>query len=188
MLTTELLTSLAAGDITFNEFATKTHGDFTALATSVANRWGKLPLTLQLDDLRQEMLLSVHISLPDHNPARGGIRKFIVFCACSAARKELYRHVQSKRRDGHSVFKDVQEPVQEAALLAHQLLGLLPIGDRQYRIIQSLARTDSFADTAEELLADPLTRSMFITPQPKAARLSVLRTARKLAQRAQAIA
>lgn len=189
MLTTRLLQALADERITFEAFAAKTRGDFMALAMNILRRHRRLPPALELDDLIQEMFLAVHASLPEFDANLGDLKKFIVFRACSAVRKELHRNTQSKKRDASMPWSaDVQLPDQEDSHLAHQLLETLPIGDRQTRIIRSLARTGSLDDTTQELLAHPTTRKMFTNPRPGAARYSVYRTARKLAHRAQAIA
>ncbi len=188
MLTTELLTALADESITFGEFADQTKGDFIALATTIARKWGKLPPALQVEDLAQEMLLAVYTILPDFDPARSSIRKYVVFGMCTAARRELHRHTRSKQRDERTTFMEVQQPTQEESHMAHYLLAALPNGDRQRAIINSLARTGSLDLTTDELLADPSTRGLFHDTDPKPARYSVHRTARVLAQRAQATA
>jgi len=198
MITTKLLNDLHDGCITFGAFAAKTRGDFAALATNVARRWGKLPPMLQLEDLEQEMLLAVHVGMSEFDPDRGGIRMYIVNRVCNAARTELHRATQSKKRDDHGGLRLFPESRlrsdQEESRFVRQLLVILPNGERQTSIIQSLARTGDLGDTTTELLAHPLTRQMFAEPKTshypnfKRARRSVYLTARKLAQRAQAIA
>ena len=188
MLTTELLTALADERITFGDFAGQTKGDFTAMATTVARKWGTLPPALQVEDLAQEMLLAVYTTLPSFDKARSDIRSYVIFSMCTAARRELHRHTTSKRRDERTTFMEVQQPHQEESQLAHQLLSSLPEGDRQRAIINSLSRTGSLDLTTAELLADPTTRVLFHDTDPKPARYSVYRTARVLAQRAQATA
>lgn len=190
MLTTELLTELAEGDITFGEFTRTTSGDFTAMATHLARRWGTLPPALQVQDLTQEMLLAVHLQLPNYNPAKGrSLRDFIVWMAYCAARKCCTAAAVSKKRDETGpLYVDVQRSTQEDIRLARELCELLPNDDRQRVIIESLVRTGSLDVTTDELLASEATRCMFINPNPIRARHSVYRTALKLALRAQATA
>ncbi len=188
MLTTELLTALAEGRITFGDFAEQTKGDFIAIATTMARKWGTLPPALQVEDLAQEMLLAVYTSIPKHDPERQGIRKYIVFSIWTAARRELHRHTQSKSRDERTTFQEVQQPSQEESHMAHYLLGALPNGDRQRAIIDSLSRTGDLDLTTDELLADPTTRALFKNTNFDPARYSVYRTAHVLARRAHATA
>lgn len=196
MLTTELLTQLAEGQISFNAFAEEVHADLTRLAQHIATKWG--PTAVHVEDLVQEMLIAVYTQLPKFSAARGDIREFIVFRACIAARRELKR--DSKHHTalvlfsapeladivGSGALESSEELRQEAIRLARELIDLLPFDDRQRAIMGSLARTGSLDLSTEELLAHPDTRTMFANPDPKRARHSVYRTALKLAQRAEA--
>jgi len=190
MLTDKLLTDVAEGRVTFDAFARQTSGDFAALAAHFARKYrGDLPGGMQLDDLVQEMLLSVHIHLQTFDPTKGSIAQHIVHRACCAARKAIGRCSRSQELDDRmQLDADVQVPIQEDVYLAQERRDTLPCDARQRAIVQSLFETGSFDLTTESLLAHPDTCSMFATPDPVRARHSVYRTARKLAQRAQATA
>ncbi len=186
MLTADQLIDLSEKRLTFTEFARQARGDFTALAAHIAKRWGVLPPAVQVDDLVQEMLLSVYRELPRYT-GRTKLREHIVFRACRAARRELRRNAGSKSRDDTAhITTDVQEPCQEEVQLMSELLTLLPNDTRQRTIMHSLARTGSLDLTTAELLAHPDTRTMFATTDHKRAKHSLYRTVRKLAQRADA--
>lgn len=188
MITNELLTALAEGRLTFGQFERQTRGDFQAMATGMARKWGALPDTLQVEDLVQVMLLAVHLTVPNHDAKLGEIAPYVVHRAYCAARKELNRcHNSEDRDDRMGVSDDVQPPIQEHVHLARERCAQLPCDDRQRTILESLIRTGSFDLTTTELLSHADTRSMFNTPDPVRARHSVYRTAIKLARRAQAI-
>ncbi len=198
MLTTALLTALRDERIDFGEFSRRTADDFRAIAHMVAKDWGTLPPAVEVQDLQQEMLLAVYTGVQDFKTGRGDMRRFIVWRACSAARKMLHRQAQSKNRDGVSAT-EVQHPVQEAVYLAQQRIEMLPNGERQAVIINSLVHTGSVDETTNELLIDFDTQRLFmpsirrritkVSQQGRQqARYSVLRTARKLARRAQTTA
>ena len=200
MLTTQLLTALRDERIDFGEFIRETQGDFLAMATKIARDWGTLPPAIEVQDLQQDMLLAVHTGLRDFETDRAyDLRAFIVWRVCSVARKELQRQAKLKNCDNRCTQLDVQQPVQEAMHLAHQRVAMLPIGDRQAAIINSLVRTGSVDRTANDLLIDFDTQRLFMPRIRRRvkqvsqhgrqqARYAVLRTARKLAHRAQTTA
>lgn len=159
------------------------------MATSVARKWGMMPICVSVDDLVQEMLLAVHTQLPNHDPKLKDIKSYIVWHACIAARKHLHMCTAHQGRDEKMVLlEDTQRPVQEDVHVMRQRCATLPIGIRQHNIINSLSRTGSLHNTAAALLADPLTSEMFSTTNLDRAKHSVYRTAVKLAQRAQSVA
>lgn len=200
-LTTDILWELKRGSIGFAEFDRQCRGDFTALATRVAASWGQLPPAVQLEDLVQVMMLAVATGLDIYDPRRSGFKPFMVYRACTAARQELRLASTSKDRDDlMPPVCDVQPAVQDDDLdetrAVEYALATLPVGDRQVAVINSLARTQSLDATTDELLADPVTRSLFIKSRRpvkvvsestrKRTRHSVYRSALKMAHRAQA--
>lgn len=186
MLTTEQLTALARGQLSFNDFAAQARGDFTRLAQYVAKGWRAVPTALDDDDLVQEMLLAVYQQLPRFEEGTGCIREFVVFRACAAARRALKSNMLHRQLERGWVTEDVQEPYQEARWLARELAELVPFDERQRTIVESLAATGSLDVTTQQLLAHPDTAAMFANHDHTRARHSVYRTARKLAERAQA--
>ena len=189
MITTQLLTDLATGTITFNHFARETASDFHRLAQHILTKWGGGSI-VDADDLAQEMLLVAHQVVPSHSPARGPIKKYVLFHVCKAAKRELKR--QSLRQDtpvfGEALesFCEAQEPRQEAIRLARELTELVPASPLQRAVMSSLAATGSLDITAQDLLSHPDTAVMF-KGGPSTARQTVYNSARWMARRSRSM-
>lgn len=85
----ELLEELQRGDITFDAFYRQTEGAWRAMATTQFKRMGwRLQGSADLDDVFQEMVMSVPQSLKDYDESRSGmgLKRFVVWRAFTAAK------------------------------------------------------------------------------------------------------
>ena len=201
MLTNKQLHELADGSLTFDVFVTQAQDDIAGLAGRIVKRWTHLPSAMDMDDLTQVMLMTVHTNIGKHNPRLGSIRNFIVAQCCYAVRKEIARQMVIQNREATSYDRgdNVQVSDQEDTRLAREMCELLPRDERQRHIMTALVRTCSLDDTVAVLLAQPATFRMFAprarrpVTKPSSGmrrntRRSIYLTARKWMQRAQAVA
>lgn len=100
----EPLQALSRGQISFDEFARRTSGDWDRLSAKLYNRWRRaIPLGVTQLDVRQEMLLNAWKALSTFDPTRGTTLKgHVVFSACSKALRMLHVQRRAKRFDDHA--------------------------------------------------------------------------------------
>lgn len=85
----QLLQQLRDGDITAQTFFTETEQDWRVLALNRYNKLGhRLQGSADVDDVFQEMVISVFQSVEDYDPERTGmtLKKFVVWRAYTAAK------------------------------------------------------------------------------------------------------
>lgn len=183
MITDSQILAVQSGSQTFDAFVRANRSDFTAMATRMAARWGRLPASLELDDIIQAMLIGAYKAIASCDPGTGSPAQHVVFLAHAAASRELRRARQLDKRAERADAPDLQAATQDAFVLARERVDMLPQSDRQRAILRSLVRTFSLDATTAELLSDPATRALF-ADNPNNARRSVYRAAQKLRDRA----
>jgi DNA-directed RNA polymerase specialized sigma24 family protein len=104
----EGLRALRAREITFERFHRDTAEDWRKLAASLLGRWS-VPAGIELEDVRQEMLLAAWRAVHDPDakrrwdPSRGvTLQGFVVWSACNAAAKWLHTQRRALRRSGNA--------------------------------------------------------------------------------------
>lgn len=98
----EALNQLRDGMITFDDFARCTANDWNKLAGKMYVGWRrKLPVGVELNDLRQEMLVQAWIAATrTFEPERGvPLKSYVVFTACSKTLRWIHKQRGAKRRD-----------------------------------------------------------------------------------------
>lgn len=102
------LEEVKAGRMRFDDFAVKTSYDWSRLAGKLYSRWRKkLPLAVEVDDLRQEMLLQGWVALQQYDASKGSM-PIASYVVCRAWQTGLrYVHVQrnAKRRDDKAMSR-----------------------------------------------------------------------------------
>lgn len=95
----ELLKQLQQGDITFDVFYRETEGAWRKMATTQYRRMGwRLQGSADLDDVFQEMIMSVSRSVADFDAERAGsvrLKAFVVWRAFTAAKDFINRQCGS---------------------------------------------------------------------------------------------
>jgi len=206
MFTDRDLLRVHAGSMTFDAFAIQAKADFAQLALKMVARYRRLPAFMDVDDVAQEMLMSV-----PHNLAfwRTGvdysIKRFIVFRACAAGRKHIDRGLRQHEVEAsyvtyelnvgagpagmHAEDSDLDGP-QEAELESHrrveERLRTLPKTKMQRDIMLALVETRSIDASVRKLIKDPRTKLMFAADD-ELVRLRVKRVAYLLADHAEEI-
>ncbi len=93
------LLALRCGRLSPDVFARRTHGLWTAQAKKLLQRW-RGPVAVDVDDLRQELLLNAWIACGHWNPERGvTITRFVLYNAIDKAKKWLHQQRNAYRRD-----------------------------------------------------------------------------------------
>lgn len=94
------LKALHEGRITFDQFARETKDDWTKLSQSIWKRWQRVsPAHVQLEDLRQEMLIAVWRSIEGYDPTRGvTLKRYAVYAAGYAATRWIQVQRNTLRR------------------------------------------------------------------------------------------
>jgi DNA-directed RNA polymerase specialized sigma24 family protein len=156
--------AVRAGELSLDQFVRMTRPDFTRLAAKLVVR---APSWIDVDDVVQEMLLSVPIALKQWRSGDYPLKRFIVFRACSAGRRVIKRAVEYRKFESRQhpktieVSRAIQHEHVEVCEHVSALIRELPQTDAQQAVIESLARTQSVERSMQELLRDPRTRFMF---------------------------
>jgi DNA-directed RNA polymerase specialized sigma24 family protein len=95
------LLRLARGRVDFGEFARSTRPLWAAMARRMARRWG-LPGSVELEDLEQEMLLTVHRVLPKWDRRRASVERYVLWQANYAAKRWLHSQRKALRLSDRS--------------------------------------------------------------------------------------
>lgn len=92
---------LLLGEITPNEFLRVTADDWLRLARTLHNAYrDKLPDSLGVEDLAQEMQLEAFRVLPGWKPGLRSVGDYLIYNGCSKARKTLNKERGAEGRDG----------------------------------------------------------------------------------------
>lgn len=92
---------LRLGEITTDQFLRETARDWHNLARTLHNAYrNKLPDSLGVEDLAQEMQMEALRVMPRWNPSARCLGDFLVFNGCSKARKTLNKERQAEGRSG----------------------------------------------------------------------------------------
>lgn len=94
------LMALRDREIGFDAFAQATRGSWTALATHLMRRW-RVPAAVEVEDVRQELLMACWAHVDDWRPGCGTtIKKYVVYKAMDCAKRWLHgQRAALKRRD-----------------------------------------------------------------------------------------
>jgi RNA polymerase sigma factor (sigma-70 family) len=89
----------------FDEFVIRTKSQWRAIAMRLMQRW-KCPSDVEVEDVIQEMLMGVHVVLPDYDPSRGKtLAQYAVWNAINRAKKWMHRQRGALRRDDKSISR-----------------------------------------------------------------------------------
>lgn len=148
------------------------------------------PAWIDVEDIVQEMLLSVPPALADWREGDYPIKRFVVFRSMSAARRVLkwardYRRFETEveRLESTSEPPEAQHANAELRQQVLRRLDYLPQTPLQRIVMGSLARTQSMDRTAAELMRHPDTRVMFAADKDLV-RIKIRRVMTILAKRA----
>jgi len=187
MISTDDLLRVRSGDLTFDTFARESRADFMRLAYRLS---ATAPAWIDVEDIVQEMLLSVSPALADWREGDYPIKRFVVFRAMSAARRALkwardYRRFETavERLESTRESHEVQHTNAELRQQVLRRLDYLPQTPLQRIVMGSLARTQSMDRTAVELMRHPDTRVMFAADEDLV-RIKIRRVMTILAKRA----
>jgi hypothetical protein len=84
------LQKLASGKLQYRDFARVTRGDWCAMAQYLMRMW-RLPQGVEVEDVVQELHIGVLHAVRTHDPARGPLAQYVVFGACTQAKKWLHQ-------------------------------------------------------------------------------------------------
>lgn len=100
------LRALHAETLTFTQFYRLTRREWGRMSTALHRNW-KLPPTVTVDDVEQEMLLGGWLAARKWSPTKGmALTPYVVWCAHSRATRWIHkqRGVEQHRRKGASQF------------------------------------------------------------------------------------
>jgi DNA-directed RNA polymerase specialized sigma24 family protein len=199
---TELM-SLRDGACTFEQFERSTRRSWQRLAGKLASRW-RMPPSMDEQDLTQEMLIAVIELVASWDPDRKvKISAYVVWNAMNRAKLFLHEqrganlHRPDKSKSRHPLVEcgllgpDVtQSPLDRAVSPPDQLnaMGVLDAmravrTERDLTIMEALVAAPSIDLAATTLYEDAITREQMQYGSPKEARRSVMRAARRFAER-----
>jgi len=94
------LQALRDGVVGFDQFVAETMQEWTRLAAGLL-RANPSSQALELDDVRQAMLLAAWRATREYDPGRGGmtLHGFVVYRACSAGKREIRTDRHTHRKD-----------------------------------------------------------------------------------------
>ncbi len=93
------LLALRCGRLSPDVFERRTRGLWTAQSKKLLQRW-RGPVAVDVDDLRQELLLNAWIACGHWDPKRGvSITRFVLYNAIDKAKKWLHQQRNAYRRD-----------------------------------------------------------------------------------------
>ncbi len=197
------LDGLRTGKMTFDQFVRSTAGDWTRLASYLRGRW-QVPSAVDVDDVRQEMLLAAWRAVAAWDDTRGvSLRSFVLWTAITLAKKWLHGQRAALRRDDHAPSRH------EVTATA---LGIEPTDDRSSvtgrteaeqeftvagielfgRVLASIPPTDNVclqallttggdvASAAGALYSNPTARATLRLKDERDARRAVTRTATRV--------
>lgn len=149
-LTTEL-EALREGRTSFAEFSADTEEAWTNFARYLMRKW-RAPVGVDLEDVRQEILVAAWAAVREWEPGRGpSLRKYVVFCAIDKGKKWL--HVQRRAGKKGDAARS-RHPVSFAEL------GLEP--DQEEHLLQQAPLAEDLAagrQSAERAAARPFEHS-----------------------------
>lgn len=140
------LEALRRQEITFDQFARRTATDWTRLAGKLYMAWRKnLPVGVELDDIRQEMLVHAWQAVGKYDNQRGGmsLKRYVVCVAWLKAVRFVHEQRNAKRRDDKS---ESRHPVSFSELVKESQEDwtevLLSVSDNTEDLIDARARYD----------------------------------------------
>jgi len=184
MISNDDLLRVRGGDIPFDTFARSVRVDFVKLAQKLTVN---APAWLDVEDVAQEMLMTVPTALEQWRDGDYSIKRFVVFRACAAGRRLIKRARAYRGFETQLEVRAASVPTPHETFVARERLEgrllELPQTSFQLTVMQSLARTQSVERSAAELMSHPDTRVMFAA-DPDLVRIKIRRVMSILASRA----
>lgn len=199
----EHIESCRTGETGFADFVKATMPYWRCVAGDLLSRWDA-PAAVEEEDLVQELLLAAWRAIETADPAKGDVRRRVVWCAVKTARRWLHRQrgaygfARCKRgADSSSRFPTPADWVdkvpedrpggaaqEQAAELMRSMRLARTRQDRE--VLEAFLRAPSVDIVAEKLYGDPKKRMEMRFSSGNGARCSVRRTVNRIAKRAAA--
>jgi DNA-directed RNA polymerase specialized sigma24 family protein len=169
------LTAVYQNRLSFDRFAANTITTWRGIAAYLMRRWTP-PVAVLIEDVVQELLIGAWHRIPTWDPQRGPIHRYVVWNACTVAKRWLHRQRGANLHRGDTaksrfhfaistlnyeedtatrVAEGVAEATQEEDVsrsIAYQELQAACLTKREQYVLAALRDADGNVDDAAEIL------------------------------------